>query len=1144
MKKLLVLLLACCAPWAYAQNESNVWYFGKFAGLDFNSGIPTALQDGKVDTYEGSATICNPSGQLLFYTDGITVWNKNHQIMPNGTGLMGNPSSSQAGVIVPKPGSASIYYVFTSEEHGNPNGFRYSEVDLTLNGGLGAVTLNKNILLATPTCEKVTAVKKADGTGYWVVTHAFGTNKFMAYSVTSSGIAMTPVESAIGSIPTVISHSVGYLKASPDGKKMVSCNFSKNLELYDFDALTGQLSNVKILNTKMANYGAEFSPSGAVLYVTTGTGQYIQQLFQYNLQAPNIAASAISLGVTSLQYGALQLARDGKIYLSISDREYIAIIHQPEKLGTTCNVEENGIFIGPGVAVFGLPQFIQSYFDTFVGSKSVCLGTPTAFSVSGNQNITSASWDFGDGAASSELTPSHLYTTPGTYTVTVTAQSTSGTVVQVSKAVVAAIPIANPIGNKVICGYGQIPYNLLQNNAEIIGAQNNPLFRVAYFTSQANAVAHTNILPNTVNVPIGTTNFFAKIYNNEDITCFALTNFSVTAFNEIEAGQPTDYIICENPYDGIAVFNLETKNSAILGGLNASQFVITYHKEYSDAVADSNPLPLSYTNTELEETIYARLENAGDASCTSIVFFTIGVTEKPSTPIVTDMKACSDAANGGASFDLIEKNSEIMGSLSQLLFEVHYYLSMQDAAAGTNPITAPITNAPNNLTIYFVLQAIGNSNCQVIGSFGLIVLPPLPSTVPVALHLCDDSSADGIGIFDFSSQTAFLLNNQPTGDFEVTYHTSIEKANTGTDPLANYTNTSNPQSIYARVASIANPSCFIIHSFTIQMDILPTASKPNDLHLCSLTDLLSAEIDLLALNPEILNGQSPSQYSVSYYNTSLDAQQGTSALPASYNAITSQQTIYIRVTNTSNSACFVVTDVDVFVYPKPEIDMKTLYTLCQNSSVFIAAPEGFDTYSWSTGENTQNINATSAGSVILTVTKNYGNASCSASKTIDIVSSSIATITEVITSDWTNYQNSIQIIVDGAGDYEYSIDGQNYQNSPEFDGLESGEYTVYVRDKNGCGVRIENVYLLSYPKYFTPNGDGYNEQWHVAFSALEPELKVYIFDRFGKLLTTLQGQSTGWDGTYKGQPLPSTDYWFLVQRKNGKEFRGHFSLKR
>ncbi|MES2543842.1 MAG: T9SS type B sorting domain-containing protein [Bacteroidota bacterium] len=162
-----------------------------------------------------------------------------------------------------------------------------------------------------------------------------------------------------------------------------------------------------------------------------------------------------------------------------------------------------------------------------------------------------------------------------------------------------------------------------------------------------------------------------------------------------------------------------------------------------------------------------------------------------------------------------------------------------------------------------------------------------------------------------------------------------------------------------------------------------------------------------------------------------------------------------------------------------------------------------------------------------------------------VVGSNKATISQIVTTDWTDNNNTITVLVsdNSIGDYEYSLDGIVFQDSNIFTGLESGVYTVTVRDKNGCGIINEDVYLLVYPKFFTPNGDGYNDFWSIKYSRFEPGLKIKILDRYGKFIKELNYNET-WDGTYNGVPLFSTDYWFVVYRANGKEHRGHFSMKR
>ena len=160
----------------FAQKESAIWYFGEYAGLDFNNvNVPVALTDGQLNTFEGCATISDGDGNLLFYTDGVTVYNKNHEVMQNGMGLLGHESSTQSAIIVPEIGNDNIYYLFTIDGYtGESRGFHYSKIDMTLDSGLGGVLPDtKNIFLLSGTQEKITAVKHRDGKGIWVITCSY-----------------------------------------------------------------------------------------------------------------------------------------------------------------------------------------------------------------------------------------------------------------------------------------------------------------------------------------------------------------------------------------------------------------------------------------------------------------------------------------------------------------------------------------------------------------------------------------------------------------------------------------------------------------------------------------------------------------------------------------------------------------------------------------------------------------------------------------------------------------------------------------------------------------------------------------------------------------------------------------------------------
>ena len=251
-KSIFLLIIFLFTSLAFSQQEASVWYFGSNAGIKFDAtGNVTTLTDGQLDSLEGCASISDSNGNLLFYTEGITLWNKNHQVMPNGSGLMGNWSTSQSATIVPLPGSSTLYYVFTLDAEAHPNGFRYSIVDMSLNGGLGDVTSSKNVLIYTPSNEKLSVVKHSNDTDYWIVTHGFNNNTFYSYLLTATGLSVAPVTSNVG---TIINGSVentwGCMKISPDGSKLAIANGLLNFELMDFNNSTGSVSNAQTLLNK------------------------------------------------------------------------------------------------------------------------------------------------------------------------------------------------------------------------------------------------------------------------------------------------------------------------------------------------------------------------------------------------------------------------------------------------------------------------------------------------------------------------------------------------------------------------------------------------------------------------------------------------------------------------------------------------------------------------------------------------------------------------------------------------------------------------------------------------------------------------------------------------------------------------------
>lgn len=345
------------------------WYFGENIGMQITGSIvPTLLPNSQIATPGGCASISDTSGQLLFYTNGETIWNGNHNVMINGSGLAGNGNASQSSLIVPDPGNSNQYYVFTIDASCS-NVLHYSMVDMSMVGGLGAVT-QSNIALDSNMIQKITGMANSTSNGYWVITHNDLGTSFYAYPVTSSGVGV-PVISNAGTV-TNVGNCTGVLKASPQGNRLAMTYPALNaVELYGFDNATGIVYNAMLIGSTLTDptYGCEFSPNGNLVYCSTGTtGLTLPTIYQYDITPNNAAlidSSKTQVGFSQdpFMYTSLQLGLDGKIYCAGTNRDFMSFIQQPNIAGFACNYVENPFYLGGHNTQYGLPNFISTYFS-------------------------------------------------------------------------------------------------------------------------------------------------------------------------------------------------------------------------------------------------------------------------------------------------------------------------------------------------------------------------------------------------------------------------------------------------------------------------------------------------------------------------------------------------------------------------------------------------------------------------------------------------------------------------------------------------------------------------------------------------------------------------------------------------------------
>jgi len=462
------------------------------------------------------------------------------------------------------------------------------------------------------------------------------------------------------------------------------------------------------------------------------------------------------------------------------------------------------------------------------------------------------------------------------------------------------------------------------------------------------------------------------------------------------------------------------------------------------------------------------------------------------------------------------------------------------------------TNTILNVIEAGIYSVEATINGCILNGEAIIEYVPNPIGSNTTLVACD-TNLDGFTNYNLFDALAAITNNDNSLTIENFYLSQVE-AESGASPIpnpTNYENTSLMQIVYARVSN--SNGCISIAEVTLDFAnntiILPSYDSCDDNN----DGVLNFNLNDIS-NFVISQSDVPNSASVLFYSSQNDLENQENGLSGTYENIDSPylDTLYVQIID--NGMCYAYTSINLIVFPIPELEPNEESIYCLNTypeTIILEAgitnglPSDF-TYQWELGsidlmQNSEQILVNETGIYIVTVTNIYG---CSSSRTITVLPSNIATIDDVFVTEATN-NNSITIQVSGEGDYEYALDNGSFQNSNVFTNVSAGYHTVYVIDKNGCGVVTEDVSVLGFPKFFTPNGDGYNDYWKpVGLNYLETHVIVKVFNRHGKLIKELSAFGNGWNGTFNGESQPSDDYWFVVTLTNGKEYRGHFTLKR
>jgi len=621
-------------------------------------------------------------------------------------------------------------------------------------------------------------------------------------------------------------------------------------------------------------------------------------------------------------------------------------------------------------------------------------------------------------------------------------------------------------------------------------------------------------------------------------TVGAVTN-TLTVLVEISGlpliEDPEDIVGCNNGETLTFNFN-DLKDAEILNGAPPEDFEVYYYESLTNAQDDAFRIQMPYTYNPTVNTIHVRVQNTVNLQCFVLTDFQVSLGEVPPLDEPEDLGVCDEDEDGFAFFDLNPLATMALAGLTNV--SVSFYDSMgalipigiwgnyQNAEVGNELITIRLTN--------------DISQCFSESEFSLVAYPlPLANPVPDVIG-CDENG-DGISeLFDTSDIESTIVGNQE--NMVVTYFDSLGNPITLSNP---YTNTTPNEEILTAQITNTTTGCSSETTFVLRTTEIPELNPVPDLGACEVEEGF-AFFDTTQVVEQLIGNQ------IGFEVTFQDIQGNPIndfISTAFRNQTANEQTIVAIVQSGPSSSCSAETNFRLLTSPRPQLGLEDSYALCDlEPSLTLMVPEGFLSYEWLFEDGTQIAASSSAsialeGNYTLTITDDSSGITCEWNYTFQLLRSDLPSISDVEFSDLMG-NNFIRILANGDGDFEYSIDGITYFDSNLFTNVLGGAYTVYVRDKNGCGEDSESVVLIDYPRFFSPNGDNTNETWHILNPEIYPELQLEIFDRYGKLIAQLNSSSLGWDGEYNGFELPSSDYWFIANLGNGRSFNGHFSLKR
>ncbi|RXR23346.1 T9SS type B sorting domain-containing protein [Flavobacterium stagni] len=576
-----------------------------------------------------------------------------------------------------------------------------------------------------------------------------------------------------------------------------------------------------------------------------------------------------------------------------------------------------------------------------------------------------------------------------------------------------------------------------------------------------------------------------------------------------------------------------TQNSNLAIG-SQTNITTQYFLTDGDALSNTNPIldPTHFIYTSNPQQLYIRLENSL-SECSTFAPFILTVTNL-NLPDLPDLELCDTNGTGLQQFNFTNYASLMSSNGANSV-------TFLDDINSSIPLPVLYTNAnPYQEETIWVKVTNTATNCSVFKSFK-IKIHPLPPVQSISLSQCDfELNPDGLTLYNLNHATTTLSNGNV--DYSVSYYLNDSDANLGVNPLNfSYQSIQNPQLITAKITNTTTGCSSLSH-----VNLITSVNPTQSVSLMNCVDPTTGSSSFLFSDA----GYETPGSVVTYFTSLQDALlESNPIINQPYTSTISNQLIYVRVENVLET-CIGLHLIQLSNYEIPQATLLSSGILCKNlpsQPVYLTCQvqtAGNYTFQWNPGTSTTSTLAVFApGNYTVTLTDT--TTGCQNSATIEVFQSEIPQLTEIQIVDLID-ANSITVIVDGIGDYWYSLDDSPLQNSPHFEPVIAGEHTIKVWDKNGCGMIFTPVSLLGIPNYFTPNLDGVHDHWQIkGIQSSASKVKEFlIFDRYGKVIFAVDPLKSGWDGTINNRPAPADDYWYVLQMNDGRVFKGHFSLKR